>query len=215
MANSNSNFNFNAEMEKNVKSKVKGGKVYVKIGNKFVLRNAKANVSPVRKYTRNQLNILGPSAHKLNNKRLENALKVYNNTVQRQRANASTLNKAAYNNAVKHLLSRPYVYNKLKSVGVGNFKSYSAISKNNKTLRGFAVYHNSRANGNRILNLLVTHSGGGIGKILMNHIIKNARAHGKSVIRLQSVKKAVPFYNQFGFVSTGHVNGLTPMRKRL
>ena len=203
-------------MRRNIEHKVKGGKVYVRIGNKFVLRNTKPS-SPVKKYTRNQLNIVGPSTRILNNKRLENAMKVYVNTIKKQLASVEMLkvtNKPAYNNFVKHLLGHGYVYNKLKSVGKG-FKNYSAISKNNKSLRGFAVFHNSRANGNRILNLLVTHTGEGTGKILMNHIIKNAQAHGKSTIRLQSVKKAIPFYNKFGFVSTGNVNGLTPMRRRL
>lgn len=206
-------------MKRNIEHKVKGGKVYVKIGNRFVLRNTKPT-TPVRKYTLNQLNIVGPSTRLYNNKRLENAMKVYVNTTQKQLAALEMLkmtNKPAYNNAVKHLLGQGYVYNKLKSVGQPGtgFKNYSARAKNNKSLRGFAVFHNSRANGNRILNLLVTHAGEGTGKILMNRMIKNARANGKSVIRLYSVKKAIPFYNKFGFVKNANINGITPMRKKI
>jgi GNAT superfamily N-acetyltransferase len=205
----------NAEMEKNVKSKVVGGKVYIKVGNKFVLRNTKPYI-PVRKYTLSQLNLAGPGTQKYNNKRIENAMKVYANAVQKQ-LNAvemlRVLNRPAYNKAVRHILSQGYVYDKLKTVGQLGFKNYTARAKNNQSLRGFAVFHNSRANGNRILNLLVTRSGEGTGKILMNRILNNAKRNGKS-IRLNSVKSAVNFYKRFGFEPSGNVGGLTPMRKR-
>jgi hypothetical protein len=211
----NNNWNINAEMEKNVKSKVVGGKVYVKVGNKFVLRNTKPSAS-VRKYTRNQLNLKGPGTQKYNNKRIENAMKVYANAVQKQ-LNAiellRMLNKPAYNKAVRHILGQGYVYDKLKSVGQLGFKNYTARAKNNQSLRGFAVFHNSRANNNRIINLLVTRPREGTGKILMNRILKNANTNGKSV-RLNSVKSAVNFYKLFGFEPTGNVGGLTPMRRR-
>jgi GNAT superfamily N-acetyltransferase len=214
MANNN-NFNFNAELKKNIKTKVVGGKLYVKIGNKFVLRNAGPS-APARRYSANQLNLAGPGTRIYNNPRFENAMKVYKNAIQKQ-LNAvemlRVINKPAYNKAVRYILSQGYVYDKLKSVGKLGFKNYTAHAKNNKSLRGFAVIHNSRANGNRILNLLVTRPREGTGKILMNRILNNAKKNGKSV-RLNSVKSAVNFYKRFGFEASGNVNGLTPMRRR-
>ena len=212
----NNNFNFNAEMKKNVKSKVVNGKLYVKIGNKFVLRNAGPS-APARRYTLNQLNLAGPGTRIYNNPRIENAMKVYANAVQKQINAAEILrviNRPAYNKAIRHILSQSYVFDKLKSVGQLGFKNYTARAKNNRSLRGFAVIHNSRANGNRILNLLVTRPGEGTGRILMNRIVNNAKRNGKS-IRLNSVKSAVNFYRRFGFEATGNVNGLTPMRRRV
>ena len=214
----NNNFNFNAEMKKNVKSKVVNGKLYVKIGNKFVLRKTEPS-APARRYTLNKLNLAGPGTRIYNNPRIENAMKVYVNAVQKQLNAAEILrviNRPAYNKAIRHILSQSYVYDKLKSVGqLGlGFKNYTARAKNNRSLRGFAVIHNSRANGNRILNLLVTRPGEGTGRILMNRIVNNAKRNGKS-IRLNSVKSAVNFYKRFGFEATGNVNGLTPMRRRV
>ena len=214
----NNNFNFNAEMKKNVKSKVVNGKLYVKIGNKFVLRKTEPS-APARRYTLNKLNLAGPGTRIYNNPRIENAMKVYVNAVQKQLNAAEILrviNRPAYNKAIRHILSQSYVFDKLKSVGqLGlGFKNYTARAKNNRSLRGFAVIHNSRANGNRILNLLVTRPGEGTGRILMNRIVNNAKRNGKS-IRLNSVKSAVNFYRRFGFEATGNVNGLTPMRRRV
>ena len=212
----NNNFNFNAEMKKNVKSKVVNGKVYVKIGNKFVLRKTEPS-APARRYTLNKLNLAGPGTRIYNNPRIENAMKVYVNAVQKQLNAAEILrviNRPAYNKAIRHILSQSYVFDKLKSVGQLGFKNYTARAKNNRSLRGFAVIHNSRANGNRILNLLVTRPGEGTGRILMNRIVNNAKKNGKS-IRLNSVKSAVNFYKRFGFEATGNVNGLTPMRRRV
>ena len=212
----NNNFNFNAEMKKNVKSKVVNGKVYVKIGNKFVLRKTEPS-APARRYTLNKLNLAGPGTRIYNNPRIENAMKVYVNAVQKQLNAAEMLrmiNRPAYNKAIRHILSQSYVFDKLKSVGQLGFKNYTARAKNNRSLRGFAVIHNSRANGNRILNLLVTRPGEGTGRILMNRIVNNAKKNGKS-IRLNSVKSAVNFYKRFGFEATGNVNGLTPMRRRV
>ena len=212
----NNNFNFNAEMKKNVKSKVVNGKLYVKIGNKFVLRKTEPS-APARRYTLNKLNLAGPGTRIYNNPRIENAMKVYVNAVQKQLNAAEILrviNRPAYNKAIRHILSQSYVFDKLKSVGQLGFKNYTARAKNNRSLRGFAVIHNSRANGNRILNLLVTRPGEGTGRILMNRIVNNAKRNGKS-IRLNSVKSAVNFYKRFGFEATGNVNGLTPMRRRV
>ena len=212
----NNNFNFNAEMKKNVKSKVVNGKVYVKVGNKFVLRKTEPS-APARRYRANQLNLVGPGTRIYNNPRIENAMKVYVNAVQKQLNAAEILrviNRPAYNKAIRHILSQSYVFDKLKSVGQLGFKNYTARAKNNRSLRGFAVIHNSRANGNRILNLLVTRPGEGTGRILMNRIVNNAKRNGKS-IRLNSVKSAVNFYKRFGFEATGNVNGLTPMRRRV
>lgn len=216
MANNN-NFNFNAEMKKNVKSKVVNGNVYVKVGNKFVLRKSEPS-APARKYTLNQLNIVERGTRIYNAARLENAMRVYVNAIQKQ-LNAieirKVLNRPAYNEAVRHLLQPGYVQGTLKRVGrLGlGFKNYTARAKNNKSLRGFAVIHNSRANGNRILNLLVTRPGEGTGRILMNRIVNNAKRNGKP-IRLNSVKSAVNFYRRFGFEATGNAGGFTPMRRR-
>jgi GNAT superfamily N-acetyltransferase len=198
------NFNFNKEMERNLNYKVKGGKVYIKLGNKYILHN----LSPSKKYTKNQININGPRSKKLNNNKIKNAMNVLNAALSKQFAVAPAANR-------KQFLNPGYVYNTLKSVGLHGFKNYSATSKNNKTLRGFAIIHNSPSTGNRIVNVLVTHSGEGTGKLVMNRIIRNARANGKTVIRLQSVKSAIPFYNKFGFVSQGNANGLVPMKLQL
>jgi hypothetical protein len=219
MANNNNMSWMNAEMNKPIKTKTVNGKLYVKVGNKFVLRNTKPS-APVRKYTLNKLNVAGPGTRLYNNKRIKNAMEVYGNARQKQ-LNAieilSVTNRPAYNKAVRHILGPGYVYNKLKSVGQPRlgFKNYSARAKNNGSLRGFAVFHNSEANGNRIVNLLVTRPREGTGKILMNRILKNAVRNGKTVITLNSVKSAVNFYKLFGFQPSGNVGGLTPMRRRL
>lgn len=218
MANNN-NFNFNAEMNKPIKTKTVSGKLYVKVGNKFVLRNTGPSV-PVRKYTLNQLNVAGPGTRIYNNHRIENAMKVYGNARQKQLNAIEILrmtNRPAYNKSIRKILGQGYVYNKLKSVGqpILGFKNYSARAKNNGSLRGFAVIHNSRANNSRILNLLVTRPREGTGKVLMNRIIKNAVRNRKTVVTLNSVKSAVNFYKLFGFESVGNVGGLTPMRKKI
>jgi hypothetical protein len=217
MANNNNMSWMNAEMNKPIKTKTVNGKLYVKVGNKFVLRNTKPS-APVRKYTLNQLNVAGPGTRLYNNKRIQNAMKVYGNARQKQLNAIEILrvtNRPSYNKALRHILGQGYVYDKLKSVGQLGFKNYTAHAKNNKSLRGFAVFHNSRANNSRILNLLVTRPREGTGKVLMNRILKNAVRNGKTVITLNSVKSAVNFYKLFGFQPSGNVNGLTPMRRRL
>jgi len=218
----NNNWNINAELAKNVKFKVVKGKVYVKTGNNFVLRNA-APSAPIRKYKLSNLNIAGPGTRLYNTPRLENAIKVYTNAVQKQLNAAAILkvvNPPAYVKALRHILAQGYVTDKLRSVGHRNgsvlIKNYTAHAKNNKSLRGFAVIHNSRVNANnRILNVLVARPGEGVGRILMNRILGNASRNGKT-LRLNSVRSAVNFYRKFGFEPIGNVvnGGTTPMRRR-
>jgi len=209
--NSNSNWNEN----ENVKTVVKGGKVYMKIGNQLILvRGAPKPLSPAKKHT---VNVRGPGAYFRNNPRMKkNALNVVRNTQAHQLAKArNTMNKSNYNEFTKTLLSNRYVANKLESIGKQTFKNWVAVSKNNGSIQGFAVVHNSR-NG-RNVNVLATRMGGGVGRLLMNHIVKNARKNGKAVVFLTSVGSAVPFYNKMGFKreSKNNAEKLVPMSLKL
>jgi len=225
---SNNNWNINAELAKLEKNKPtikvgNNGKVYIKVGNKFILwKNTTRPSTPVRKYTRNQLNITGPSTRVYNNARLAKALNVYNNAIRKQ-LNAFEMlrvtNRPAYNNAVKHLLSRGYVLDKLKTVGRGHpavFKNYTARAKNNQSIRGFVVFHDSPSNNStRVLNLIVTRPKEGVGNVLMKKVLENASRNGKTLIRLNSVKSAGNFYKRFGFKPIGNAKGFTPMQKQI
>jgi hypothetical protein len=227
---SNNNWNINAELAKlkknNNKPTIKvgnNGKVYIKVNNKFILwKNTTKPSMPVRKYTRNQLNIIGPSTRVYNNVRLAKALNVYNNAIQKQLNALEMLrvtNRPAYNNAVKHLLSRGYVLDKLKTVGRGHpavFKNYTASNKNNQSIRGFVVFHNSPSNNStRVLNLIVTRPKEKVGEFLIKKVLENASRNGKTLIRLNSVKSAVNFYKRFGFKPIGNTKGFTPMQKQI
>lgn len=218
MNNNNWNAFVKAEEKKGVNFKIVNGKIHVKVGNKYTIRELP---TPVRKYTLNQLNILGPSTRIYNNARFKSAMKVYHNAIQKQ-INAlemlKMINKPAYNKAIKKLLGPGYVgyvHDKLKTVGKLGFKNYSVYAKN-KSLRGFAVFHNSRTNNNtRILNLIVTLPKEGVGKILMNRILNNAKKNHKTIVRLNSVPSAINFYKKIGFKPIGNESGaIIPMMKK-
>ncbi len=188
--------------EENVKTVVKNGRVYMKIGNQMILvRNApKASVNK-----KHNVNVHGPGTYFRNNpNKKKNALNVVRNTQTRQ-----------LKHTTGNLLSLPYVSNKLQSVGRQTFKNWVALSKNNESVRGFAIVHNSR-NG-RNVNVLATNAGKGIGRLLMNRIIANAKKNGKAIIFLTSVKSATPFYNKMGFQrrTNNETEKLIPMTLRL
>lgn len=206
----NNNWDPNAE---NVTTVVKGGKVYTKIGNQlFLSRVAAKPNSPNKKHN---VNILGPGTYFVKNpNKKRNAMNVVRTTQAKQMQRAkNTMNGNQYNKFVSGLLKENYVANVLESVGKQKFKNWVAISKNNGSIRGFAIVHNNSRNG-RNVNVIATRTGEKVGSLLMRHIIANARKNRKQIIHLTSVKSAINFYKKLGFKGTGNGN-LVPMTLRI
>lgn len=206
----NNNWNPN---EENVKTVMKGGKVYMKIGNQLILVRgpAGANAPPAKKHN---TNVRGPGTYFRNNpNKKRNAMNVVQSTQAKQIERAkNTMNVEQYKKFLRGLLSPSYVANKLESVGKQTFKNWVVVSKNNGSIRGFAIVHNSR-NG-RNVNVIATRTGEKVGTLLMNHIIADAKKNKKPLILLTSVKSAVNFYKGLGFQGNGNGN-LVPMTLRI
>lgn len=95
---------------------------------------------------------------------------------------------------------------------------YAIVGKNG-TMKGFALLKN-RQNGSRYINVI---AGPGVGHQLMNKVLANARANGKTRVNLSAVSHNDPavnalvkWYKGKGFVQTGNrnSNGLVPMSLR-
>jgi GNAT superfamily N-acetyltransferase len=199
--------------EENVKTIVEKGKVYMKVGNQKILVRNMTQVQPKKKHA---INVRGPGTYFRNhpNKR-RNAMNVVRNTQAKQINYAKhTMSLENYKKFIMGLLDLSYVLKKLESVGKLSHKNWVAVSKNNGSIQGFAVVHNTANGQNRNLNVLATRSGQGTGRMLMNRIIANAKKNGKN-LHLTSVKTAVPFYTLFGFKGNSNGNRLTPMSLKL
>ena len=72
-------------------------------------------------------------------------------------------------------------------------------------LVGFALINKNHRNqkGDMRIRLIGTNKGRGIGRLLMNRIINNARNRGLKTITLESVPEARGFYNKLGFRPIG------------
>ena len=76
-------------------------------------------------------------------------------------------------------------------------------------LVGFALLDKNRnQRGDMRIRLIGTNKGRGIGKLLMERIINNARNRGLKTITLESVPEARGFYNRMGFRSIGIGNNM-------
>ena len=79
------------------------------------------------------------------------------------------------------------------------------VTNTSGQLVGFALINKNQRNqkGDVRIRLIGTNKGRGIGKLLMERIINNARNRGLKTITLESVPEARGFYNKMGFRSIG------------
>ena len=129
----------------------------------------------------NNFAILGP------NKLLDKSLRKYARQLVKE-----TVNKNWFKNAYK----------------VSN-RHYTVVNTNGKMV-GFALVNNNHKNqrGDMRIRLIGTNKGRGIGKLLMERIINNARTRGLKTITLESVPEARGFYNKIGFRPIGIGNNM-------
>lgn len=136
----------------------------------------------------NNYAILGPNKL-LNNSTRRNARALVKNTI----------NKNWFSNAYK-LSNRHYI----------------VINTNGK-LVGFALVNANHRNqkGNMRIRLIGANKGKGIGRMLIEQILNNARGRGLKTVTLESVPEARGFYNKIGFLPIGIGNNmryyLTPL----
>ena len=79
----------------------------------------------------------------------------------------------------------------------GNLVGFALINKNGRNLKG-----------DLRIRLIGTNKGRGIGRLLMERIINNARARGLKTVTLESVPEARGFYNRMGFRPIGIGNNM-------
>ena len=79
------------------------------------------------------------------------------------------------------------------------------VTNTNGQLVGFALINKNHRNqkGDVRIRLIGTNKGKGIGKMLMERIIDNARLRGLKTVTLESVPEARGFYNKMGFRPIG------------
>ena len=113
------------------------------------------------------------------------------------------LNKSLRKNArglVRKIINRNWFRNAYKFSN----RHYTVINASGQ-LVGFALINKNQRNqkGDMRIRLIGTNKGRGIGKILMERIINNARNRGLKTVTLESVPEARGFYNKMGFRSIG------------
>ena len=83
-------------------------------------------------------------------------------------------------------------------------RHYTVTNTNGK-LVGFALINKNHRNqrGDVRLRLIGTNKGRGIGRVLMERIIDNARQRGLKTVTLEAVPEARAFYNKMGFRPIG------------
>jgi len=83
-------------------------------------------------------------------------------------------------------------------------RHYTVTNTNGK-LVGFALINKNQRNqrGDVRIRLIGTNKGRGIGRVLMERIIDNARQRGLKTVTLESVPEARAFYNKMGFRPIG------------
>ena len=79
------------------------------------------------------------------------------------------------------------------------------VTNTNGQLVGFALINKNQRNqkGDVRIRLIGTNKGRGIGRMLMERIIDNARQRGLKTVTLESVPEARAFYNKMGFRPIG------------
>lgn len=79
------------------------------------------------------------------------------------------------------------------------------VTNTNGQLVGFALINKNQRNqkGDVRIRLIGTNKGRGIGRVLMERIIDNARQRGLKTVTLESVPEARAFYNKMGFRPIG------------
>lgn len=113
------------------------------------------------------------------------------------------LNKSLRKNArrlVRETINRNWFREAYK---VSN-RHYTVTNTNGK-LVGFALINKNQRNqkGDVRIRLIGTNKGRGIGRVLMERIIDNARQRGLKTVTLESVPEARAFYNKMGFRPIG------------
>lgn len=98
-------------------------------------------------------------------------------------------------------------------------RHYVVINTNGK-LAGFALINRNHKNqrGDVRIRLIGTNKGRGIGRLLMERILNNARERGLKTVTLESVPEARGFYNRMGFLPIGIGSNmryyLTPSKRK-
>ena len=113
------------------------------------------------------------------------------------------LNKSLRKNArrlVRETINRNWFRNAYK---VSN--RHYTVTNTNGQLVGFALINKNQRNqrGDVRIRLIGTNKGRGIGRVLMERIIDNARQRGLKTVTLESVPEARAFYNKMGFRPIG------------
>jgi len=113
------------------------------------------------------------------------------------------LNKSLRKNArrlVRETINRNWFRNAYK---VSN--RHYTVTNTNGQLVGFALINKNHRNqkGDVRIRLIGTNKGKGIGRVLMERIIDNARLRGLKTVTLESVPEARAFYNKMGFRPIG------------
>ena len=113
------------------------------------------------------------------------------------------LNKSLRKNA-RRLVKTTINKNWFKEAYKFSNRHYTVINGQGK-LVGFALVNKNHKNkkGDMRIRLIGTNKGKGIGRLLMNRIISNARNRGLNTVTLESVPEARGFYNKMGFRPIG------------
>ena len=113
------------------------------------------------------------------------------------------LNKSLRKNA-RRLVKTTINKNWFKEAYKFSNRHYTVVNTNGK-LVGFALVNKNHRNqkGDMRIRLIGTNKGKGIGRLLMNRIIANARNRGLNTVTLESVPEARGFYNKMGFRPIG------------
>ena len=113
------------------------------------------------------------------------------------------LNKSLRKNA-RRLVKTTINKNWFKEAYKFSNRHYTVINGQGK-LVGFALVNKNHRNqkGDMRIRLIGTNKGKGIGRLLMNRIISNARNRGLNTVTLESVPEARGFYNKMGFRPLG------------
>jgi N-acetylglutamate synthase-like GNAT family acetyltransferase len=113
------------------------------------------------------------------------------------------LNKSLRKNA-RRLVTETVNNNWFKEAYKVSNRHYTVTNTNGK-LVGFALINKNHKNqrGDVRIRLIGTNKGRGIGRVLMERIIDNARLRGLKTVTLESVPEARGFYNKMGFRPIG------------
>lgn len=118
------------------------------------------------------------------------------------------LNKSLRHNA-RRLVRETIDRNWFREAYKFSNRHYVVMNTNGK-LVGFALVNKNHRNqkGDMRIRLIGANKGQGIGRILMERIIKNARNRGLATVTLETIPEARGFYNKMGFRSIGIGNNM-------